>query len=147
MDKNNIMIFLVVCAVIYVFFQYFNKKEGLDNTVGSLPFPPPITQGTIETSDNLHQIIQGSPQLTTDDLLPKYDQANTFAKENPVNDLLHSQNFLISGFHSGIDTISQSHKIPYLDLRSCPPINKETVGPWMQSTFEQAPGSGRRPLE
>ena len=92
----------------------------------------------------IDQVVVGKPQLDTNDLLPKYDDANEFAKQNPVSNLLKEQNFLISGYHVGINTVMQSNKIPYHDLRSAPPIPKESVGPWSQSSFEVPAGAGRR---
>ena len=98
-------------------------------------------------TDMASKIVSGSSQLTADDLLPKYDEASDFAKENPVSSLLKEQNFLQSGYHIGINTIVQSNKIPYLDIRSAPPIPKEQVGPWNQSSFERPAGFGRKFLE
>lgn len=91
--------------------------------------------------------VVGDDKIKADDLLPKYDEANAFAKENPVSKLLKEQNFLISGYHVGINTVMQSNKIPYLDIRSLPPIPKENVGPWNQSSFEQNPASLRKGFE
>jgi hypothetical protein len=85
--------------------------------------------------------------LKAEDLLPQYDDANEFAKQNPVSKLLKEQNFLISGYHAGINTVLQSNKIPYHDIRSVPPIPKESVGPWAQSSYETPVGSNRRQLE
>ncbi len=87
------------------------------------------------------------PVFAPDDLLPKYDDANAFAKENPVSKLLKEQNFLISGYHVGVNTVLQSNKIGNLDLRSLPPIPKESVGPWHQSSYEQSAGQLRRGVE
>jgi hypothetical protein len=103
--------------------------------------PPSASQNAVDG------IAAGNSQLTTSDLLPVYDDANAFAKENPVSKLLKSQNFLQAGFHAGINTIVQSNKIPYLDLRSCPPIPKKDVGPFNNSSYEQPAGSNRRFLE
>jgi len=44
----------------------------------------------------------------------------------------------------GINTVVQSNKIPYLDLRSAPPIAKQEVGPFLNSSFEEAMGAKRR---
>jgi hypothetical protein len=90
---------------------------------------------------------QGPVSLKAEDLLPKYDEANEFAKQNPVSDLLKEQNFLISGYHMGINTVLQSNKLAYHDLRSAPPIPKETVGPFLQSSYESPAGTNRRSLE
>lgn len=93
------------------------------------------------------QQIVDSEKINPSDLLPKYDDANEFALQNPVSKLLKEQNFLISGYHVGINTVMQSNKIPYYDIRSAPPIPKEEVGPWSQSSYETPAGSGRRGLE
>ena len=96
---------------------------------------------------NVDKILKGSNQLTAEDLLPKYDSANDFAKENPVDKLLKEQNFLVSGYHMGINTVMQSNKIPYHDLRSAPQVPKQQVGPWSQSSYEEGAGFNRRYFE
>ena len=100
-----------------------------------------------EQQAHFEKIVSGQNQLTSVDLLPKYDEANKFAKENPVSKLLKEQNFLISGYHVGINTVMQSNKLPYWDLRSAPPIPKETVGPWSQSSYDTPSGGMRRQLD
>jgi hypothetical protein len=97
--------------------------------------------------EKLAQIADGSSPLTAADLLPVYDSASLFAKENPVTEILKNKNFLISGYNLGVNTISQSNKIPYHDLRSLPPIVKTEVGPWMNSSFENSAAIYRRKLE
>jgi len=92
-------------------------------------------------------LIQENPQLTADELLPKYDEANEFAQQNPVSELLKEQNFLISGYHMGINTVMQSNKIPFHDLRAAPPIPKENLGPFLNSSYETPAGTNRRSLE
>lgn len=94
--------------------------------------------------DIADKIVSGSAQLKAEDLLPKYDEATDFSKENPVSNLLKEQNFLISGYHMGINTVLQSNKIPYHDLRSAPVIPKQEIGPWGQSSYEQFAGSAAR---
>jgi hypothetical protein len=93
------------------------------------------------------RVVEGVPVLAAEELLPKYDDANKFAEENPISKLLKEQNFLISGYHVGINTVLQSNKIAYHDLRSAPPIPKESVGPWSQSSYETPMGANRRQLE
>jgi len=94
--------------------------------------------------DIADKIVSGSTQLKAEDLLPKYDEATDFSKENPVSNLLKEQNFLISGYHMGINTVLQSNKIPYHDLRSAPVIPKQEIGPWGQSSYENFAGSAAR---
>lgn len=130
--------------------------EATTPVVTSTPVEP-IESGSFSSStiydslpSNLDQykvFEKSSQQLTTDDLLPKYDDANEFAKENPVSKLLKEHNFLQSGYHMGINTKIQSNKIPYLDLRSAPPVAKQDIGPWSQSSYEEPAGAKRRHLE
>lgn len=100
-----------------------------------------------EQQKQIDRVVAGTTQLGAEDLLPKYDDANEFAKENPVSKLLKEQNFLISGYHVGINTVMQSNKIAYHDIRSLPPVPKESVGPWNQSSYEQSPAQLRRQFE
>ena len=148
-----------------------NKKESLDNveSVESMPMTTPaVTQAVPEIKaddfkpmgeklqqsnvvNNNYAVVEfpvEKANLTSEDLLPKYDEANEFAKENPVSKLLKEQNFLISGYHAGINTVMQSNKIPYHDLRSAPAIPKQNVGPFLNSSYETFGGSsGRRLFE
>lgn len=132
--------------------------EPLEN-VDSRPAPALVRQGVpppdaapaplptpVEQTAQISQVVEGPQQLSANDLLPQYDEANEFAQQNPVSDLLKEQNFLISGYHVGVNTVMQSNKIPFHDLRAAPPIPKESVGPWMQSSFEQPAGSSLRPM-
>ena len=171
--ENDLVKVALVLLAIYLYITY-SKKETLDNV--SAPDQVPVTQapvliescaqgstcgpvtqapvpevGTILTDqdhqDQIDAIVAGGNKITPDELLPKYDDSNKFAQENPVASLLKEQNFLISGYHTGINTVMQSNKIPYHDLRSCPPIVKEQVGPWSQSSFEKPAGAGRRQFD
>lgn len=162
-SSNDMLKFVLVIGIIYVIYTvYFSKNEGLDNTSTTTPMPTP--EWLHPVSDTLagepsHATILVQPssssndapigtssadQLTTADLLPKYDDANSFAKQNPVSQLLQEQNFITSGYHMGINTVVQSNKIPYLDIRELPPIAKQSVGPWSQSSYEEPAGAKRR---
>jgi len=74
---------------------------------------------------------------TVQDLLPK-DAANSkWAQANPAGTgSVTDQNFLNSGYLAGINTVGQTLKNPNYQLRSDPPIEKQNVGPWQQSTIE-----------
>lgn len=152
--QNDLLKVAIVLLAVYLFIKW-NNKETLENT------ETPIAQGLTEESEPIQAIVAeetqeeaeiaaivaGNDQLQADDLLPRYNEANDFAKQNPVSNLLKEQNFLISGYHSGINTVMQSNKIPYHDLRSAPPIPKETVGPWSQSSYETPMGNSRKFFE
>lgn len=118
--------------------------NGVLSSSPQVPAPAPVdTQ-----QSHIDSIVAGKDALKTEDLLPKYDEANEFAKQNPVSNLLKEQNFLVSGYSMGINTVMQSNKIPVNDLRSTPPIAKDnTISPWGMSSYETPSGSGRRMME
>ena len=168
--QNNDMLKVLLILVGVYFFMRIYHRENLDNVTAVVTAPVqalpaglqaisgkaalPTTQAPpqgISLSSNAQSAgvapIASATALTTSDLLPKYSDANDFAKQNPVSKLLQEQNFLQAGYHFGINTVIQSNKIPYLDLRSAPPIPKQEVGPWGQSSYEQPAGASRRALE
>lgn len=163
--QNNdvVKVLLVVLGIYLLYTYYFKPQEQYNSYYGMIPEQlenvdeKPIVQGQTEGSNapitpqeqqqQIDKIVAGSDQIKTDDLLPKYDDANAFAKENPVSKLLKEQNFLISGYHSGVNTVLSDRKVGNLDLRSLPPIPKETVGPWNQSSYDASPGQLRRGIE
>ena len=166
-QKNDMLKVILILVAVYFFMKYYNR-ESLDNVAGTdtkisqplvlPPSQPQVTQAEIKAiaaqvlakedqQQQVERVVAGTSQLSAGDLLPKYDDANDFAKQNPVSKLLQEQNFLQAGYHMGINTVIQSNKIPYLDIRSCPPIPKQEVGPFNNSSFEQPVGSNRRFLE
>lgn len=166
-QNNDMLKIALILVAAYLFMTYY--KENLDNTPVTPPAPTkpvnvPVTQTNLAApsnsltssgrapqdsaqQDQINKIVAGPTALTTKDLLPSYSDATDFAKQNPVSKLLAENNYLQSGYHMGINSVVQSNKIPYLDLRSAPPIPKQAVGPWNQSSFEQPAGFGRRMLE
>lgn len=152
--NNDIIKIALILGAIYLFMRFYNK-ENLDNIetdkpVIAQPAVPTQLSETVTPQQQMTQIdkvIAGKTALTTEDLLPKYDDANDFAKQNPVSKLLQETNFLTSGYHQGINTVVSSNKIPYHDLRSAPPIPKQEVSPFMNSSYEEPMGQGRRFLE
>lgn len=191
---NKLIVILLLIAGFFVYMQYANSPESLDNVPSTtsvpltsannsvnvtiqpsativappaeeVPTAPAVEQAAPAVAEPVNEpsmtyanvnykptnvadkIVAGSTQLTADDLLPKYDEASDFTKENPVSNLLKEQNFLISGYHMGINTVLQSNKIPYYDLRSAPVIPKQDVGPWSQSSFTENSASKRRYFE
>lgn len=107
----------------------------------------PITVDQSSTDATLNTILSNQT-LTTSDLLPAYDEANEFSKQNPTQNLLKEQNFLVSSpMSGGLDTVVQSKKIAYHDIRSAPPIPKGSPFGIMESSYQEPAGFGRRPLE
>lgn len=152
-QSNDLIKIALVLVGVYLIMQYMKKEalENVDMPPMTLEVPPaPTAQPLVTPAQEQMQmqaVVAGKDQLKADDLLPKYDDANEFAKQNPVSKLLQEKNFLISGYHVGVNTVMQSNKIPYHDLRSVPPIPKESVGPFMNSSYETPVGSNRRQLE
>jgi hypothetical protein len=156
--QTDVFQILIIAVVVYFVYTNFLKESFEAGSVEQVPQvqesqpaapPQPIELGVTaeQQAQQINQVIQEKPQLSAEELLPKYDEANEFAKQNPVSDLLKEQNFLISGYHMGINTVMQSNKIAYHDLRSAPPIPKQNVGPFLQSSYETPAGTNRRSLE
>lgn len=143
-DWMKMFIFL---AGIYIILTL--TQENLTNEVADQPTmaQPKIEQDSQAKPQEEVKHDEKADTIKPEDLLPVYDEANEFAKQNPVSKLLEEQNFLVSGYHVGINTVMQSNKIPYHDIRSLPPIPKEYVGPWSQSSYEKSAGDSRRQFE
>jgi hypothetical protein len=152
---------LIAVVLVALYFYFFEGLENITTLVAPVVAPvapkvpvvaskvpvAPVPVTLAQQQAMVDKLVAGQTQLTTKDLLPKYDAASDFVKQNPTTNLLHEQNFLQSGYHMGINTVVQSNKIPYLDLRSCPPIPKDKVSPFLNSSYEKPMGSGRRALE
>ena len=172
--KTNRTVQLVIVIVVVMILYFMHKKnEGIANTpiesanfvsgpinnIASMAQQDPMAQGdpmvwtsaigeqapynvSDQEQQQLTQIANGTSSLTAQDLLPKYNESN-----NNVSKILQDQNFLISGFAQGMDTVGQNNKIAYNDIRSLPIIPKnDNVSPWMISPYSEA-GLSRRPLE
>ena len=64
---------------------------ALGNGLEPQPEQPVVVD---EQQKQIDRVVAGTTQLGAEDLLPKYDDANEFAKENPVSKLLKEQNWL-----------------------------------------------------
>jgi hypothetical protein len=147
--KNDFFIVGVILVLLFVILNFMQpSSESLENTAEpaspQLPMPPVQAPPPQIAPDQ-----QALPPLTPENLLQPNSEAAEFVQKNEVMDLLKEQNFLVAGHHVGLDTVLQSNKIAYHDLRSAPPISKEQVGPWNQSSYEQPAGGpvARRFLE
>jgi hypothetical protein len=165
-QSNDMLKIAIILLGVYFYIKYTKEPlenvsafpakgiyENLDNieekvlVQGDLSNTQAMAPSSDEQQFHMDGVVAGKDQLHAADLLPKYDDANEFAKQNPVSNLLKEQNFLISGYHVGINTVMQSNKIPYHDLRSVPPIPKQSVSPFMNSSYETPMGANRRQME
>lgn len=163
--KDLIPLFVIVVAIYAIYFMFF-RESFEDVSIEAQPAPeqpagesvveqpaveqptePVLQQPIVSTMAEQAFISEEKPTLSAEELLPKYDEANEFAKQNPVSELLKEQNFLISGYHMGVNTVMQSNKIAFHDLRAAPPIPKENISPFLQSSYETPAGTNRRSLE
>lgn len=166
---------IVIIVLVYAFSFIYNnfakisscmtpdETETFGNNVNSdyvlssksqpIAYTPPtntVAPTTVDqsSSDATLNKILSNQTLTTSDLLPVYDDANEFSKQNPTQNLLKEQNFLASSpMSGGLDTVVQSKKIAYHDIRSAPPIPKGSPFGIMESSYQEPAGFGRRPLE
>lgn len=158
MDEN-LKIIVIIAAILLVLYTLGNKAGYEDittpttleqTTTPTILMDSPLDTSTIPASSNVDMTIPPPTQvrdqvLTSSDLLPQLNNAaNDFVKQNPVAKLLKDQNFLVSGYHIGINTVLTSSKIPYYDLRSAPVIPKQDLSPWNNSSIEDPPGAANR---
>lgn len=140
--KNDYIKIALVVVVGFIILKFF-YSESLENVI--MMTPSSQLQNSYAAPQNVTD--EQQVQLTSQDLLPNMDSNNAFLEQNPVAKLLKEQDLLVSSYHIGVNTQVQSNKLPYFDLRSAPPIPKETVGPWSQSSYDEPVGAGRRQLE
>jgi len=84
--------------------------------------------------------------LSPEELLPKQGLGASWTATNPVGmGDLKGGNFLSSGYHAGINTVSSTLRNANLDLRSDPPNPRKPISPFLNSTIE--PDVYRREFE
>ena len=158
-----VLIAVLAIALYHVVKGYKNKKidevEKFDVSSSELlqDTPPEVTPA-VELNNESYKPIDytmstvsndcfPSSKLTAQDLLPSGDAANSdWAQTVPAGQGdVNSGALLNATYHYGIDTIGSTLKNPNLDLRSEPIIEKKSVSPWINSSYE--PDLTRRPLE
>ena len=103
-------------------------------------------EGITTNTAGLSQSCASVSTVDPSDLLPK-DNNSEWAQMNPSGEgEIGNVNLLKAGYHNGINTVSGgAMRNANLQLRSDPPIAKEQVSPFLQSTIE--PDTSRLPLE
>ena len=105
------------------------KAEATQTGPGLTPQPSGLTPKPVAGWE-------GAPPSVSTDLLPKQnpdvDDFGAFAPKEP----LAEKNFLEASRLIGADTVQSSLRNANYGLRKDPPIQKkETVGPWLNSTY------------
>jgi len=156
--QNNLTLIIVFLIGIVALTMYAKQKSSYDGmssgrnaeTEGEEAAPsvePSKPLGTNEdyakvtgmttTSPGLSSSCTTTSSLEPSDLLPT-DKNSEWAKLNPSGKGdLEDVNLLQAGHHAGINTVAgQAMRNSNLQLRSDPPVSKESVGPWNNSTIE-----------
>ena len=166
---HHILAVFAGVAIIYLFYNYSQKKSGSQDgmTSGGRPVTgqalaavqkgnaqPAMPEGAneqyapvsgMETTQGLPPSCSAGNVPNPAELLPK-DQNSEWARLNPAGSGDFNQvNHLKAGYHSGIDTVGSSLRNANLQLRSEPPNPTTKVSPWMNTTIE--PDLMRVPLE
>ena len=103
-------------------------------------------EGITTSTAGLSQSCASVSTVDPSDLLPS-DNTSEWAQMNPSGEGdVGNVNLLKAGYHNGINTVSGgAMRNSNLQLRSDPPIAKENVSPFLQSTIE--PDTSRLGLE
>ncbi len=143
---QRILVLIIFVVLAWLLLSYSDSKglmmDAMETGTPAASDAPAATANT-----DMPTGLQGRTITDPKDLLPA-DANSQWAALNPVNmnqnDIL-AADMLQAGYHAGLDTIGQSMKNANLQLRSDPPIPKQNVGPWNQSTYER--DISRLPLE
>lgn len=145
-------------GIIYLFVSWTPVKEGAENVEDAADLVDTtdlVDTGAESPVSNIGAMTPESSFVTSPvpepmpgaELVPSYPEVKKFDEENAVSKLLKEKNMVISGFHAGVNTISGGNKIQYLDIRSVPVIPKQSVGPFLNSSYDAPMGNGRRGFE
>lgn len=157
----------ILLVAIYLIYALVFKREGMEDTKLQMPAQPqvnvpvpaanlagdqfaPSYVGIDETNEKLRaQYINGPNMPSPADLLPPNPDAASYAANTSPDQLLASQNFLVSGYNLGVNSVQQVNKIPNYDIRSAPPIPKLSVNSnlFHNSEYDTPMGFGQRKLE
>ena len=167
---NTSHIILVVIAVLFLFYLFFNYNKTMNNysenmssrrggnmnesgNANNVKPSQPLGQNEVFASANgVSTSTQGLPPSCSREpvadpaeLLPK-DTNSQWSDLNPTGSGdLQNVNLLRAGYHMGIDTVGNSLRNANLQVRSEPANPQLNVGPWMNTTI--SPDTMRTPLE
>lgn len=143
MDSDRNMLFVIALMMVFVYFIYHNSskcEDFMDYDYQEVQVPAEVKEGVfmpVSAEDKPQQI---DYERIEKDFLEKKKQQNQVqllpkALDSSVSKL-KDRNFLISGFHVGVDTRGSSLKNPNLQLRSEPSNPRADVSIWNNSTYE-----------
>lgn len=148
-------IVLLLVVGVYLVMMYFGKEEYMDIVAEIERENDPAkdkymaqdvsqlsAQQQVVDHEKVGDVAAVMAETASDpmDLLPHYDEASAWAESNPVTSgTVHDQNFLEAGYHYGVDTQGSSMRIASFDIRSTPPIKKEAVSIFNNSSYTPDP--------
>jgi len=160
-----LLIGLAVVILLILISQYYTKNQSMmtpsqeketfqmapfqeePSNIGITEEPSNVQPSEITLNDQFRTvdfkdskaIDQCAPKdkLNVEDLLPK-DAANSkWAQVNPAGQGdVDNKNFLTAGYLVGVNTVGPSLRNANQQIRSDPPIERMSVGPWNQTTIE-----------
>lgn len=150
------MIILVLFVVIAAFMLYYSNGKSMVTDGMDVGTSETSSSENAEDTSNPAETVAASSAPSSagsnytshavanpSELLPN-DENSQWASLNPSSqNAVNSPDVLQAGYHIG--TVSQTRGNANLQLRSDPPIEKQQVGPWNQSSNE--PDRMRQPLE
>lgn len=155
------IVLVVVVSVLYYLSAYYGKENYMDvvseiarsNDVAKDKYQAQaVSQVDPVLQTQQHEAVEEQAmemaKISSDpeSLLPTSTEADEWARANPeTSGSVHEGNLLEAGFHIGVDTQTSTMKNASLDLRSSPPIPKEPVSIWNNSTI--LPDPYRRQFE
>lgn len=142
---QNVLILLVVLILGYALYSYSTGKTLIMDSMedGKEETEEEATVPVASEANMSGSAYAQKPVANPTDLLPS--DANSKWGELSVSNSVNTPDLLQAGYHNGIDTVGQTLRNANQQLRSDPPITKQNVGPWHNSTIE--PDLARVPLE
>lgn len=150
------MIVLVLFVVLAAFMLYYSNGKSLVMDGMEVGSSQPSSEQNMQVNAAVESNVAAATASTEvgsgysshevanpSELLPK-DENSQWSSLNPSSqNAINSPDMLQTG--KLIGTVSQTRGNANLQLRSDPPIDKQNVGPWNQSSFES--DNMRQPLE
>jgi hypothetical protein len=136
-----ILVAIVVAVLAWALMSYSGNKTKVRDALGNMGGAKPNMPDSSLASSS-QPVSSGAPPASASKQLQPPSASSVVARPtlqpsdivlNPVNvpDLIMSPTAFI-----GIDTIGNTLRNPTWDLRSDPPIPKQNVGPWNNSTID-----------
>lgn len=144
-----ILVAIVVVVLAWALMSYSGNKSRVRDAMGSIGGGVQPSGGNSSLSTQSQNVAMPPPPAPPALKVPPPTSVNTRPTLQPADIVLNPVNtsdmLMSPQFSIGIDPIGNTLKNPSYDIRSEPPIPKQNVGPWNNSTYE--PDLARVPFE